>query len=86
MFTVILIFIFFFELFQLINNKYFSLINHKGVKKNSFKYILRLLAGKFGTICTEFSPDNFLDKKFKMASLENFRQNMNKHNLVQNFI
>ena len=28
--------------------------NRKDDKKNSLKYILRLLAGKFESICTEF--------------------------------
>ena len=67
MFTVsCLIFIFFLQLFHTINNNKsvvfqffnqlsnFSLNNQKGVKKNSFRYILRLLAGKSRAICTEF--------------------------------
>ena len=39
-----------------------------------FKYILRLLAGKFGRICTAFPLTTFSTKKFKIASLEFFRQ------------
>ena len=48
----------------------FPLINHKGVKKNSFKYILRLLAGKFGAICTEFPLTTFWTKNSKWLPLK----------------
>ena len=59
-----------------------QLNNHKSVKKNSFKYILRLLAGKFGRICTEFPLTTFSSQD----SLEFFRQNSCNHLLVQFFL
>ena len=39
-------------------------------KKNSFKYILRLLAGKFGSICTEFPQTRFSAKNSKWLPLK----------------
>ena len=42
---------------------YFFLM--KRCLENFFVYILRLLAGTFGTICTEFPPSNIFAKKFK---------------------
>ena len=38
-------------------------------KKNSLKYILRLLAGKFGWICTEFPLATFSAKNWKWIPL-----------------
>ena len=55
-----------------------QLNNHKSVKKNSFKYILRLLAGKFGRICTEFPLTTF--------SSQIFPPNSCNHLLVQFFL
>ena len=37
--------------------------NQKGVNQSFFKYIPRLLAGKFGAICTEFPLTTFSTKK-----------------------
>ena len=47
-------------------------------------YILRLLAGKFGAICTEFPLTTFSAKKFKRIRLQISRQKINKYYLVQN--
>ena len=41
------------------------LISPKSVWKNPLVYILRLLAGKFGAICTEFPLATFSAKKLK---------------------
>ena len=46
-----------------------QLNNHKSVKKNSFKYILRLLAGKFGRICTEVPLTTFSSQDSKWIPL-----------------
>ena len=46
----------------------------------------KTFGGKIWSNLHRVSADNFLDKKLKIAPLENFRQNMNKHNLVQNII
>ena len=45
-----------------------------------FKYILRLLAGKFETICTEFPSTTFSTKNSNF-----FRQKIWEHSLVQKF-
>ena len=46
-------------------------------------YILRLLAGKFGAICTEFPLATFSAKKLKRIRLQISRQKINKCYLVQ---
>ena len=46
-----------------------SINNHESVKKNSFKYILRLLAGKFGRICTEVPLTTFSSQDSKWIPL-----------------
>ena len=45
------------------------MINQKDVEKNLFKYILRLLAGKFSRICTEFPQGTFSTKNSKWLPL-----------------
>ena len=60
------------------------LISLKGVWKNPLVHILRLLAGKFGAICTEFPLKTFSVKKFKRIRLQISRQKINKYYLVQN--
>ena len=51
--------------------------------KKIFVYILRLLAGKFGTICTEFPLKKFLPKKSNKVSFNVFRQKLLEQNLVK---
>ena len=50
------------------------LISQKGVWKNPLVYILRLLAGKFGAICTEFPLATFSAKKLKRICSQISRQ------------
>ena len=52
----------------------FRLIYEKVSTKIDVIYILRLLAGKFGPICIEFSPATFFGKNLNNASWKNARQ------------
>ena len=45
--------------------------------------MLRLLAGKFGPICIEFSPATFFGKNLNNASWKNARQKKIKKHLMQ---
>ena len=72
--------------FNSINNTSFFcrsillLVNYKSVEKNSFKYILRLLAGKFGWICTEFPLATFSKQIFTSLPL-NFSAKSEQNNI-----
>ena len=50
---------------------------------SNFVYILRLLAGKFVPVCTEFPLATFPAKNFNKASYKNSRQNIIKQHPVQ---
>ena len=52
------------------------LISLKGVWKNPLVHILRLLAGKFGAICTEFPLATFSSKKLKRICSQISRKNI----------
>jgi len=48
-----------------------------------FPIYTKTFGGKIGKHLHSVSPDNFLDQKFKMASLEISRQKLFEHHLVQ---
>ena len=61
----------------------FRLIYEKVSTKIDVIYMLRLLAGKFGPICIEFSPATFFGKNLNNASWKNARQKKIKKHLMQ---
>ena len=61
----------------------FRLIYEKVSTKIDEIYMLRLLAGKFGPICIEFSPATFFGKNLNNASWKNARQKKIKKHLMQ---
>ena len=60
------------------------LISLKGVWKNPLVHILRLLAGKFGAICTEFPLATFSTKKLKRIYSQISRQKYKNISLCKN--
>ena len=61
----------------------FRLIYEKVSTKIDVIYMLRLLVGKFGPICIEFSPATFFGKNLNNASWKNARQKKIKKHLMQ---
>ena len=55
-------------------------------EKVSTKIDVRLLAGKFGPICIEFSPAIFFGKNLNNASWKNARQKIIKKHLMQKIV